>query len=266
MEELITLSAPFLLILLVSVFVGASAGYVGSFMVLRRMALVGDVLTHVALPGMALALLWKINPFWGGLLFLVVAVIGIWFLQTRTAIPVEGLVGLFFTGALAAGVLIFPDGEEILEALFGDISKVTTYHGLLAILVSIAALVMLGFLHQKVILTILSDDLAKTSGIKVGLIHFLFLLLVALIVSLGITLVGTLLMGALVIIPPAAARNLSHTFRQYTFWSILIGCLSGGLGITLAYELNIIPGPAVVLTGLAFFVLTLLVPLFKKLQ
>lgn len=261
-----TFLAQFVIILLVSIFVGASAGYVGSFMVLRRMALVGDVLTHVALPGMALALLWQINPFWGGLAFLLAAVFGVWALQRKTTLPVEGIVGLFFTGALALGVLIFPEGEEILEALFGDISKITSLHGILAIIISALSLMIAFSLRKKLMMIILSEDMARTSGVKVGLVNLLFLLLVAVIVSIGITFVGTLLMGALVIIPPAAARNISYNFKQYMFWSAFFGAISGGLGIALAERLSIIPGPSVVLVGLGFFVLTLLAPLFKKLQ
>lgn len=262
----IILNAPFLIILLVSIFVGAAAGYIGSFMVLRRMALVGDVLTHVALPGMALAMLWKINPFWGGLIFLLVAVLGVWALQSKTSIPVEGLVGLFFTGALAVGILIFPDSEEVLEALFGDISKISSVQGVAAIIVSLAALVLIHFLRKKLLLTILSEDIAATSGVKVELVNLAFLLLVAVIVSLGITFVGTLLMGALVIIPPAAAKNLSHTSGQYIFGSTLLGAMAGGLGIAIAYNFNVVPGPAVVLVGIGFFVLTLLAPIFRKLK
>lgn len=266
MENEIILNAPFGLVMLVSALVGAAAGFVGSFMVLRRLALVGDVLTHVALPGMALAILYKLNPFLGALIFLLFAVLGIWWLQHKTTIPPDALVGLFFTGALALGILIFPDTENVLEALFGDITKITARQGILAAIFSLAALIFAYALHRKMILITLSEDIAKTSGVRVGLVHLLFLMLVALVVSLGISFVGTLLMGALVIIPAAAARNISGNFKQYMFWSALIGCLAGGVGIFLANNFKLIPGPIVVLVGLGIFFLTLLTRLFKKLE
>lgn len=265
-SSVITLNAPFILILLVSIFIGAAAGYLGSFMVLRRMSLVGDVLTHVALPGMALAIAYHINPFWGAFVFLMLAVLGIWFLQMKTTVPPDALVGLFFTGALAFGILLFPEEEEALEALFGDITSIGSLQSVLAILASSFALVAAHILRKKLVMVSLSEDIARTSGIRVELVQLAFLLLVGLIVALGITFVGSLLMGALVIIPASAARNLSHNFKQFLFHSTMLGLLSAGLGIAISYYWNIVPGPAVILTGLALFMLTLLAPLANKLR
>src|SRR3989344_7689493 len=114
-----------------SVFVGVAAGYLGSFMVLRRMALVGDALSHVALPGVALALLFNVNPFLGAFATLFAGIIGIWLIEHKTELPVESLVGLFFTVSLAVGILITPD-EHLIEVLFGDISSITLLDAALA--------------------------------------------------------------------------------------------------------------------------------------
>ena len=107
--------------LLVALFVGGAAGALGSFMVLRRMALVGDAFTHVALPGMGLALLLHFNPFVGAFITLFAAVIGIWWLKKETSLYFEALVGIFFTTSLAFGVLLVPD-HELVEGRFGDIA------------------------------------------------------------------------------------------------------------------------------------------------
>ena len=99
-----------------AVFVGLASGYLGSFMVLKRMALVGDALSHVALPGVALGLLFNFNPILGAFITLFAGIIGIWLIENKTELPAESIVGLFFTFALAVGLLITPD-EELLEAL-----------------------------------------------------------------------------------------------------------------------------------------------------
>src|SRR3990167_3917418 len=96
-----------------SVFVGVAAGYLGSFMVLRRMALVGDALSHVALPGVALALLFNLNPFLGAIAFLGVTVIGIWIIEYRSSLSLDTIVGVFFTASLALGALLTPEHELI---------------------------------------------------------------------------------------------------------------------------------------------------------
>src|SRR3989344_8532832 len=108
------ITEPLLFQIIVGVLIGLGAGYLGSFMILKRMSLVGDVISHVALPGIAIALLFEVNPFFGafGALFLVV--LGIWLLETKTEIPSETLVGIFFALSLAVGILITPE-PELLE-------------------------------------------------------------------------------------------------------------------------------------------------------
>src|SRR3989338_10019251 len=91
--------------LAVAALIGIGAGYLGSFMVLKRMSLVGDALSHVALPGIALALIWNLNPFFGAFTALFLATVGVWILERKTELPSETLVGLFFTLSLAVGLL-----------------------------------------------------------------------------------------------------------------------------------------------------------------
>jgi len=105
------------LILLVGALIGATSGYLGSFMVLKRMSLVGDALSHVALPGIAIAITLGINPLLGALVALVIATFGIWYLGEHSEVYPEALVGVFFTASLSLGLLLTPE-PELLEALF----------------------------------------------------------------------------------------------------------------------------------------------------
>jgi len=249
-----------LLSLTVGVFVGAAAGYLGSFMILRKMALVGDAMTHVALPGMGLALLLNINPFFGALVFLVAATFGTWGIESKTNLSVETIVGIFFTASLALGIIITPE-LELLEVLFGDISKVSLLDGILAVVLSVIAFLLTVKIKKDLLLGIMSPDLAKSSRVNVDRINLIFLLLVSLVVALGVKIVGTLLMGSLVIIPAAASRNISVNFTKFGIWSFIFGILSVGIGIFLTKFFAIPPGPLVVLVSVAIFLVTLL---FKK--
>jgi ABC-type Mn2+/Zn2+ transport system permease subunit len=246
--------------LISAVSIGLASGYLGSFMVLKRMALVGDALSHIALPGVALGLLFNFNPIIGALATLFAGIVGIWLIEHKTELPTESIVGLFFTFALAIGVLLTPQ-EEILEALFGDISKISSLDALLAVAFSFAIILIMRSISKGFILGTISKDLAKASGVKVARENFVFMFLIALIVSLGIKSVGTLLMGALVIIPAIASKNISSSMSGYGWLSAFIGLISLVGGILIAGTLNLAPGPIVVLVSAAIFLVTLA---FKK--
>ena len=247
---------PLFLQLIVAVLIGIGAGYLGSFMVLRRMSLVGDALSHVALPGVALALMWDFNPFFGAFAALFLATIGIWVLERKTELPPETLVGIFFTLSLAVGILLVPD-HELLEALFGDISSVTITD-LLITLASVTAIVAItSSILRGLTISTLSKDLAKSMNISVDKINLLFLIMVSLIVALGLKVVGTLLMGSLVIIPAAAAKNVSVSISGYVFLAALFGALASIGGIFAAGFFSIPAGSSIILTGGLIFLITL---------
>lgn len=250
----------FLISLIVGVAVGAASGFLGAFMILKRMALVGDALTHVALPGIGLALILGISPFIGAFTLLFLAIIVIWKLEQRTDLPIETLVGVLFAASLAAGILLTPQ-LELYEALFGDIFRVSIWDGIFALIGAIIVFVIAIKISSRLIMGIISEDLATSSGIKIRRLNFVFLILTALIVALGVKVVGTLLMGALVIIPAAAAKNISRSFKQFAFWSGVFGFFSAGFGIIGAKIFSISPGPAVVLSSVAFFLISLI---FKR--
>ncbi len=236
--------------------VGAASGFLGAFMILKRMALVGDALTHVALPGIGLALLFDINPFLGAFALLFLAMVLIWKLEQRTDLPIETLVGIFFATSLAAGILLTPQ-LELYEVLFGDISQVGIWDGVFAIVAAAAVFGIMIKILDRMLMGVISEDLAISSGIKVRRLNFIFLLLVAVVVALGVKVVGTMLMGGLVVIPAAAAKNVSRSFRRFAFWSSVFGLLSAAIGIYAARLFSIPPGPAVVLVSTFFFVISL---------
>ena len=242
--------------LIVAILIGIGAGYLGSFMVLRRMSLVGDALSHVALPGIALALIWNLNPFFGAFTVLFTATLGIWALERKTELPSETLVGIFFALSLAVGILLVPD-HELLEALLGDISSVTMTDLLITLASVTSIVVIISFIRRGLTISTLSKDLAKSMNVPVDKINFLFLIMVSLIVALGLKVAGTLLMGSLVIIPAAAAKNVSVSISKYVFLAALFGALASLGGILATGFWSIPAGPSIVLAGGLIFLVTL---------
>lgn len=238
--------------ILVGAFVGGAAGYLGSVMISKRMALVGDALSHVALPGLALGFLFNFNPFIGAFALLATSAILTWYLQKSTELPVESIVGVLFVLALAIGILITPQ-VELYEALFGDVSTVTAYDAAATVVVSIVAVVILRAIYSQLALTMISRELAVASKVRVERINLIFLLLVSIVVAVGIKEVGTLLVGAVVIVPAAAARNVSSSLSRYSILSACFGVVSAIAGVLLSGPLGQPAGPLVVLVGAGIF-------------
>lgn len=244
-----------LFLLMVGSVVAAAAGYLGSFMVLKRMSLVGDALSHVALPGMAIGLAFHFSPILGALVALILATVGIWYFQQNSTIYSEALVGIFFTASLALGFLITPE-PDLLEALFGNLEKMSLFEGMLATLCALLILIAVRRIANSLLLGIISEDLAKSVGIKISTLNLIYLLLVGMIVALGVKFVGTLLMGALVIVPAASAKNISGGIHRYHLLSALFGVVSALVGIVLSQALHTTVGPVVVLVSILIFIIS----------
>ncbi|WXG42272.1 MAG: metal ABC transporter permease [Candidatus Freyarchaeum deiterrae] len=248
--------------LILGVFVGLAAGYVGSVMVMERMALVGDALSHVALPGLAIGILLNFNPFLGAFAFLFGSSVVIWQLRKVTKLPFETLVGTIFTLALAIGILLVPQ-PDLLEALFGDITTINLVDAIIAITISIVVISLTRVIYKKITLSLISEELAISQGVNVSRINLLYLLLVSLVVAIGIRFTGTLLVGMLVVTPAAAAKTVSSKLSRYFILSAAFGAASAFSGILLTSYLNTLPGinippgPLVVISGMIIFLITI---------
>ncbi len=252
MSEALTFS------LIVGISAGFAAGYLGSLMVLEKMALVGDALSHVALPGLALGIVFNFNPFFGGFAFLFASAVVIWHLGRVARLSFETIVGAMFTLALAIGILIIPE-PDLLEALFGDVTSVNLLDAVTAVIISAVSFFLTKMIYNKLVLSMISEELAASKGINIARTNLLYLLLVSLTVAVGIKIVGTLLVGFLVIVPAAAAKNVSANLSRYSFLSAILGVVSSSSGILLSGYSGLPAGPLVVLSGIVVFVATILV-------
>lgn len=247
----------FLFSLITALFVGAISGYLGSLMVSKRMALAGDALGHVALPGMGLALLLGFNVTFGALIFLVIGIFLIWILEGRTELPTETLVGVVFVLSLALGFIITPE-PELLHALIGDISSIAYVDAVIAVVFSAVIFWLAYKVYSKIILIWISEELAAAEKINIKKYNLIYLLLVAGVVALGIKITGSLLVGALVIVPAASSRNFSRNLKEYSYLSIFIGAMSSALGVMLYNSLKLPCGPLIILINIFIFFISLI--------
>ena len=229
-----------------------TASLLGAFIVVKRMALVGDVLSHVALPGIGLALLFNIDPIYGAAAFLLMAAFGTWFIEKKPSLPPEAIIGTFFTATLALGVILVPS-EELFESLFGNLFAIGFKDALLIILVSLIIFILTLILARRLALVIAAPDLAKSVGFRPDFSYLAFLLLFALSVALGIKLIGSVLMGALTILPAVSARNFAWSLKSFLVFSVILGLFMTFIGILISNVFNFPSGPTVILTGIFFF-------------
>ncbi|HJZ78955.1 MAG TPA: metal ABC transporter permease [Pyrinomonadaceae bacterium] len=244
-----------------------AAGLVGSFALMKRMSLAGDVVSHIALPGLGVAMLLKINPLLGAAIALLLGTVLIWHLQKRPTMTTDVAIGVIFTAALAIGTVLTPS-EDLIEALFGGFQGLTLLWFVLGLLaVSVIVVFVVTFRHQ-LILSLFSPELAAATGVNVSLLNLYFLLVFSLTVLLGVRFLGSLLVGALIIIPAAIGRQLTHTLTAFLVTSALASVLSVILGFSVSHSyshlsigqvnLNLTLGPAIIAVATILFLLSLL--------
>ncbi|MBI1975157.1 MAG: metal ABC transporter permease [Parcubacteria group bacterium] len=229
-----------------------AASLVGIFVIQRRMALVTDAMSHVALPGLALGILYRFNPFIGAFVALGIAVAIVFYLETRTRLAVETIVGILFTAALAFGILLTPE-EHLIESLFGDIQNFTRPDFWLLFVGSTCVLVLVLALWRGLARTFFSKDVAFSERVSVRFFEGAYLFLLVLLVALGVKVVGSLLMGALIVLPAASAKNIARSLRSFALVAVLAGVVAVAGGLLLASVLRIPSGPAIILVSTVLF-------------
>ncbi len=246
----------FVLTLISGIFVAAASGLVGSFLILRRMALMSDALSHVALPGIALGLVFHFAPIWGGLLFLFFGITLIWLVENKTKLATESVTGVMFVTALAIGALMIPE-QDLLEAFFGSVTKLNVLQIGLQTIIALAIIVFILAYLRRLTLFSIAPDLSASLKVSSFKMQFVLLVLIALTITIGISFVGVLLMSALIIIPAAAARNIAKSFNGFLAVSVALAvfALASGLLIGEAYDLN--PGIMTVMVSAGLFVVSL---------
>jgi ABC-type Mn2+/Zn2+ transport system permease subunit len=235
----------------------AAAGLVGCFALMRRMTLAADALSHVALPGIGAAIAAGLEPLWGATAALLLGAALIWALEERTRIATETVTGVVFTASLAVGSLLATH-EELIDALFGTAHALSRGEFLVGLAAEAAIIAFILWMRKRLVLALVSPDIARTAGLDVGRLNLLYLWVFALTVALGLRYLGVLLMGALIIIPAATARRLARGLTAMLAIAAAAAMLSTLAGTSLAAALGKPSGPFIVLFASGLFCLGLI--------
>ncbi len=246
----------------VGMIIGAIAPLIGIFLVLRRYSLIADTLSHVSLAGVAIGLLFKINPLFTAIVAAVVSSVVIERLRLSKKIYGESALSLFLSGSLALAIVLISMNNgfstNLFNYLFGSILTVKQEDVFLIGSFGILVIVAILALYKELVYITFDEESAQVSGIPTRFINMVFIILAALTVSLAIPVVGVLLIAALIVIPVITALQFKKSFLKTLFLAEAISIISVIAGIVLSFYANLSTGGTIVLLTIAFFILTLL--------
>lgn len=238
--------------LTLSIGMAIAAGLVGSFAVMRRMALASDALSHVALPGIGIALAVNVHPALGGVVALFLGTLVVWSVEQRTRVSTETVIGVVFSLALAVGSLL-ATGEELVDALLGKPAALQPWEVALGLAGAAAVVAFVLTQRDRLVIALVSRDIARTSGVAVARLELLYLLAFSLTVALGLRYLGVLLMGSLIIIPAAAAKHLARSLDGMLTIAAAVAVSATVAGELLAVRLHRPTGPVIIAIAAALF-------------
>jgi ABC-type Mn2+/Zn2+ transport system permease subunit len=232
-----------------------ASSVVGTWVVLRGMAFMGDALAHGVLPGIALAYLLGGNLLLGGALSALVMIVGITLVTARSRLGEDTSIGLLFVGMLALGVAIISRGGayagDLTTILFGDPLGVTTSDLRVSAAAAVVALLVTFALYRSFLVLSFSRAKAQVLGLHPGLAHVAMLALVAMVILASFRTVGTLLVFAVLIAPPATASLIARRVPVMMAVAVLVGSLWVFVGLLVSYHLG--TATAATIAGLSVF-------------
>jgi zinc transport system permease protein len=244
------------LALIAGLAVGASAPLIGTFLVQKRLSLLGDGIGHVAVDGIGAGLLFGTSPTWTALIVAVVAALALEWLRSHGRTSGDLALALFFYGGIAAGVVLAgrsATNTNLQPYLFGSILTVTendvyTVLALGALIITAIALTRRGLLA-----VVLDEEAARVAGIPVGALNALLAALTAVTVAAAMRVTGVLLVAALMVLPVATSRVVARSFRTTTLGAGAVGMVAVVLGLAAARQWALAAGGAIVLVAVALF-------------
>lgn len=253
---------------LTGILIGLIAPLLGTFIVVRRLSLIADALSHVTLAGIAFGLFLEkkyavtlITPFYGGMIFSVIGSVLIEKLRGVYKSFQELAIPIILSGGVGLSVIFISlaDGfnTDLFNYLFGSVSAVSQKDFFTILGISIFILLVVGLFYKELFMLSFDEEHATISGIHTKRIHLLFIVLTALVIAASIRIVGVLLVSALMTLPVAASMRLAKGFKQMMILSIVFGELAVITGLISGYYLSIPPGGTIVMVSIVILLLSI---------
>ncbi|GAA0253202.1 metal ABC transporter permease [Actinomadura nitritigenes] len=242
--------------LVMAVLIGLTAPAVGTFIVQRRLSLLGDGVGHVALTGIGLGLLTGSSPVLGALVVAVLGAVAIEVVRARSRSGADVALALLFYGGLAGGVILTNaqgGGASLQSYLFGSISSVSASDLYVVAALAVVVLGIVAVFGRELFLLCQDEDVARAAGLPVRFLSALIAVTAAVTVVIAMRAIGLLLVSALMVVPVAAAQQVTRGFRSTMLLAMGVGVLSAVSGLAGSFQYDLPPGPSIVLLALALF-------------
>jgi manganese/iron transport system permease protein len=249
--------------LLIAILVGIVCAIVGSYLMVQRLALLGDAISHSVLPGLAIAFILGANIFIGAFIAGVLSTVIIAWIKTRSTIKEDAAMGIVFSAFFALGItlitIVQKDNKiDLNHFLFGNILGVTAEDAIDTALIVALVLLVVVFFYKELLFYTFDPLGAQATGLPVNLLNFGLMVLIALTIVASLKAVGVVLVLSLLITPASTAYLLVTRLHQVMILGAIIGVISSISGMYLSYFYNLPSGPAIVLVASGLFVLSLL--------
>jgi ABC-type Mn2+/Zn2+ transport system permease subunit len=245
-----------------SLLIGTVSAIIGVYVVLRGLAFIGAGIAHASFGGVAVGFLLGIDPILAAVVFCLVTAWGIAWTSRRAEVREDTAIGIFFAATMALGILFIglmrDYNVDLFGYLFGSVLAVTQEDLWLSLGLGAGALLIVGLFFKELLFITFDPEMAQVSGLPAGALYVLLLSLMALTIVLSIKVVGIILVSALIVIPAAAAYQLTEDFRWMMLLAVVIGNLSAVVGLCLSYGLDTASGATMVLTATTLFILSAL--------
>ena len=237
-------------------------GLLSTMVVSNRMAFFSDSLGHGAFTGIAIGVLFgSVSPLMSLLAFSVVFALFITYIKSKSTASTDTIIGVFSSTAIALGLMIMSYGggfNKFSSFLIGDVLSITDDDLQALVIVFVLVIIAWALLFNRLLVLSINSSFARSRGISTFGAEGLFAAILAVVVSISIQWVGILIINALLVLPAAAARNVTRNVKQYHVVSVLIALFAGFTGLILAYYFNMAAGATIVVLSAAIFFFTLI--------
>jgi zinc transport system permease protein len=244
--------------LIAATVVGAAAPAIGTFLVQRRLSLIGDGVGHIALAGVAIGLWLKISPLAAALGFSILGAIGIDRLRRRSPDESDMALALFFYGSIAIAVVVASASGQfnvnLFGFLFGQVLTVSHSELLTIGILGATVIVVVSVLYRGLLASAIDEEAATVAGVPVSALNIVLMVLGAVTVGVGMQIVGVLLVAALLVLPVGIARNLVRSFKGTMLIASAVGAVAALLGLFISNAANTAPSGTIVLVVSILFV------------
>ncbi len=245
--------------LLVSALAAIACGVVGTFVVLRGMAFLGDAIAHSALTGMAAAFLLGVNVFLGALIWAVPASLTISAISRRAGVRIDAVIGVMFAGGFAVGIILINTSEnyagDLLGVLFGNVLGASWGDVLAVALLAGGVLLVVRLFYKELVFTTYDADVAQASGVPARFLAYLLPLLVALTTVAALKTVGNVMVMSLLVVPAVTGALLARRLASIMAATVAVALVAIVAGLYLSFHLNLPTGPAIVVVSVGLLLI-----------